>query len=244
MNVDDGPLNRRDGHGYGPDQRNRVNGSGPGNLLSSGSGSGLASGSASALAAVSASGAGSASGGTPGVVPDDRPGRPPDAVLVPDPPPRTPPRLIRVSCGDTTIELEWPDAGAPAAAAPAAPPPDSTAALPVGAPVAAPKDRLHVVRAPMVGTFFHAPEPGAKPFVGVGDTVRPGQTIGILEVMKMMNTITTEVGGAVVELHTPDAHPVEFEQPLITIEQPAEHPDDGGGSGGRTAGHDGHVNHR
>ncbi|WP_346012201.1 biotin/lipoyl-containing protein, partial [Streptomyces sp. SID3343] len=104
-------------------------------------------------------------------------------------------------------------------------------------------DRLYVVRAPMVGTFFHAAEPGARPFVGVGDTVRVGQTIGILEVMKMMNTITAEVGGTVVELHTPDAHPVEFEQPLITIERTTENHDDGGGRDGH-ADYGGHGGRR
>ncbi|NUS55355.1 MAG: acetyl-CoA carboxylase biotin carboxyl carrier protein subunit, partial [Streptomycetaceae bacterium] len=70
---------------------------------------------------------------------------------------------------------------------------------------------------PMVGTFYHAADPGAQPFVRVGDEVRPGQTIGILEVMKMMNPITADVAGRVVEFAATDGQSVEFEQPLVAV---------------------------
>ncbi|NUU24208.1 MAG: hypothetical protein HOV68_22295 [Streptomycetaceae bacterium] len=70
----------------------------------------------------------------------------------------------------------------------------------------------------MVGTFYQAPDAGARPFVGVGDVVQPGQTVGILEVMKLMNPITAEVGGRVVEMLVDDAQPVEYDQPLIALE--------------------------
>jgi acetyl-CoA carboxylase biotin carboxyl carrier protein len=69
----------------------------------------------------------------------------------------------------------------------------------------------------MVGTFYHAPDPGARPFVKVGDDVRPGQTVGVLEVMKMMNPVTAEVAGCVVEFAAGDAEPVEFGQPLLAV---------------------------
>ncbi|MEU8134579.1 acetyl-CoA carboxylase biotin carboxyl carrier protein [Streptodolium elevatio] len=91
-------------------------------------------------------------------------------------------------------------------------------ATPAGGPAAVPEAAALFVRAPMVGTFYHSPDAGARPFVGVGDIVRPGQTIGILEVMKMMNPITAEVTGRVVDMVAGDAEPVEYDQPLIALE--------------------------
>lgn len=144
-----------------------------------------------------------------------------------------PPRLIRLRCGDTTLEIEWPEAGATGGAAHAASGEPVTAA-PVEERVE-PEGGRRFVCAPMVGTFYHAPEVGAKPFVSVGDTVRPGQTVGILEIMKMMNTITADVSGQVVEVMVPDAHSVEYQQPLIAIEPRAVGP---GGSADHVGGSD------
>jgi acetyl-CoA carboxylase biotin carboxyl carrier protein len=95
-------------------------------------------------------------------------------------------------------------AGAPAgeAAAPAA------AAEPVG----------EVVRSPMVGTCYLAAEPGAKPFSTVGDTVKEGDTLLIVEAMKVMNPITAPRGGRIVQLLVANAQPVEFDQPLVVID--------------------------
>jgi acetyl-CoA carboxylase biotin carboxyl carrier protein len=70
----------------------------------------------------------------------------------------------------------------------------------------------------MIGTFFHAPEPGAPPFVAVGDSVVPGQQIGILEVMKMMSSVEAHVAGTVREILVPDGGAVEFQQALIVVE--------------------------
>ena len=70
----------------------------------------------------------------------------------------------------------------------------------------------------MIGTFYHAPEPGAPPFVSVGDLVAPGEQIGILEVMKMMSAVKADVAGTVREILAPDGGPVEFQQPLIAVE--------------------------
>ena len=73
------------------------------------------------------------------------------------------------------------------------------------------------VVAPMVGTFYRAAEPGATPFVEVGDLVEPGQVIGIVEAMKLMNHITAEHAGKVAEVLVGNGEPVEFDQPLIAL---------------------------
>ena len=98
-------------------------------------------------------------------------------------------------------------APAPAAAAPAAP-----AAKPE-----APKEHLLEAKSPMVGTFYSAPEPGGKPYLGVGDKVRKGQIICIIEAMKIMNEIESEFDGTVREIVAVDAHPVEYGQILFRI---------------------------
>ena len=105
---------------------------------------------------------------------------------------------------------------APAAAAPAA------AAAPSGAPAqaAAPaQDAVagEAVKSPMVGTAFLAPEPGAKPFVAVGDAVKAGDTLLIVEAMKVMNPLTAPKGGVVNKILITDGQPVEFDQPLLVI---------------------------
>jgi len=98
-----------------------------------------------------------------------------------------------------------PPAAAPAAAAPAPEAP---------APVAA----VDAVKSPMVGTAFLSPEPGAKPFASVGDKVKAGDTLVIIEAMKVMNPITAPTAGTIRKLYVSDAQPVEFDQPLAIIE--------------------------
>ncbi|WP_405020610.1 acetyl-CoA carboxylase biotin carboxyl carrier protein subunit [Kitasatospora sp. NBC_00070] len=119
-----------------------------------------------------------------------------------------PPSRIRLQHGGTTVEMEWPDQPATAPAAGTAPPP----------PVAEDDGALGYLCAPMVGTFYHAREPGAPPLVAVGDLVVVGQPVGILEVMKMMSTVEADVAGRVVGILTPDATAVEFQQRLIALE--------------------------
>ena len=75
----------------------------------------------------------------------------------------------------------------------------------------------HTVKSPMVGTAFLSPEPGAKPFVEAGDTVKAGDTLLIVEAMKVMNPITAPEGGIVKKLMVADGQPVEFDQPLVVI---------------------------
>ena len=78
----------------------------------------------------------------------------------------------------------------------------------------------HMVSAPMVGTFYISPTPSSPPFVAVGDYVVAGQTIGIIEAMKIMNEITTDRSGVVVEFLVDNAQPVEYGSPLIRVSDP------------------------
>ncbi|TQS23355.1 acetyl-CoA carboxylase biotin carboxyl carrier protein [Microbispora hainanensis] len=82
---------------------------------------------------------------------------------------------------------------------------------------AAPDSPPGQIRAPLVGTFYRAAEPGAAPFVSVGDIVEAGQQVAIVESMKLMNPIETETAGQVVEILVQDGAPVEYDQPLMVI---------------------------
>jgi acetyl-CoA carboxylase biotin carboxyl carrier protein len=75
----------------------------------------------------------------------------------------------------------------------------------------------HTVKSPMVGTAYLSPEPNAKPFVEPGDTVKAGDTLLIVEAMKVMNPITAPEGGVIKKLLVADGQPVEFDQPLVVI---------------------------
>src|SRR5690242_12592595 len=75
----------------------------------------------------------------------------------------------------------------------------------------------HTVKSPMVGTAYLSPEPGSKQFVDVGDSVKTGDTLLIVEAMKVMNPITAPEGGVVKKLMVADGQPVEFDQPLVVI---------------------------
>jgi acetyl-CoA carboxylase biotin carboxyl carrier protein len=97
--------------------------------------------------------------------------------------------------------------GMPAVAEPEAPP-----------RAEAPKTKLLEVKSPMVGTFYSAPEPGAKPYVSVGSRIAKGQILCIIEAMKIMNEIESEFSGVVSEVAVQDAHPVEYGQVLFRID--------------------------
>ncbi|HKG33990.1 MAG TPA: acetyl-CoA carboxylase biotin carboxyl carrier protein, partial [Gemmatimonadales bacterium] len=105
-------------------------------------------------------------------------------------------------------------ATAPAAAASAADQEHREA--PQRAASAAPQ--LKEIRSPMVGTFYKAPEPGAEPYIKVGNRVTPGQTVCIIEAMKIMNEIEAEIAGAVREILVEDSQPVEFGQVLFRVD--------------------------
>lgn len=106
------------------------------------------------------------------------------------------------------------------APAPVIPQPQAAPAAPVDAPpVTAPSldDKWVAVTSPMVGTFYRAPAPGEDPFVSIGDRVSNGQTVCIIEAMKLMNEIETEVSGSVVKIAVEDGEPVEFGQTLMWV---------------------------
>jgi acetyl-CoA carboxylase biotin carboxyl carrier protein len=127
-------------------------------------------------------------------------------------------RISRMPTGGlvTHVAPAMMQAPAVAAAAPAAP----VAAAPATAGGAAPARRPneHVVAAPMVGTFYGAPSPGAKPFVEIGTEVKEGQVLCIIEAMKMMNQIESDKAGKITAIMATNGDPVEFGQPLFVIE--------------------------
>jgi acetyl-CoA carboxylase biotin carboxyl carrier protein len=122
---------------------------------------------------------------------------------------------IRVAKTLTAAPMQMMAAPAPVAAAPAA-----AAHAPAAASVAEapPRAKGDTVNSPMVGTVYLQPQPGADPFVKVGDTVQAGQTLFIVEAMKTMNPIPAPKGGRIVEILIADAQPVEFGEPLAVIE--------------------------
>jgi acetyl-CoA carboxylase biotin carboxyl carrier protein len=91
----------------------------------------------------------------------------------------------------------------------------STAAPVLAAPV--PEENLHIVKSPIVGTFYEAPSPGAPPFVKVGDTVEVGQVLCIVEAMKLLNEIESDVAGEIVKKMGSNGQPIEYGQELFTI---------------------------
>jgi acetyl-CoA carboxylase biotin carboxyl carrier protein len=124
-------------------------------------------------------------------------------------------RLSRVPKGAAPMVAAAP-AVAPQAAAPA-----PVAAAPVAAaPEAATADALpagHVIKAPMVGTFYASASPGAPAFVKVGQQVKAGDTLGVIEAMKMFNQIEAEVAGTVQAILIENGQPVEFDEPMFVI---------------------------
>jgi acetyl-CoA carboxylase biotin carboxyl carrier protein len=76
---------------------------------------------------------------------------------------------------------------------------------------------LHIVKSPMVGTFFGSPSPGAPPFVSAGDRVAKGQVVGIIEAMKLMNEIESDAAGEIVKCLVVNGQPIEFGQPLYSV---------------------------
>ena len=131
---------------------------------------------------------------------------------------------LEVKQGEESVRIsrQGPTVTAAPAPAPAAPPAEPAAA-PAPAPAAAapapaPEDSANAMRSPMVGTFYRAPAPGAKPFVEVGQTVKSGQTLCIIEAMKMLNQIEADRDGVISQVLVDNGEPVEFDQPLFLID--------------------------
>jgi len=121
-------------------------------------------------------------------------------------------RLSRVPKGGVAMAAPAPVMMAPAPVA-AAPAPAAVAEAP--APNALPAG--HVVKAPMVGTFYASSSPGAAPFVKVGQQVKAGETLGVIEAMKMFNQIEADVAGTIQAILVENSQPVEFDQPMFVI---------------------------
>ncbi|GAB2892888.1 acetyl-CoA carboxylase biotin carboxyl carrier protein [Microbulbifer echini] len=107
--------------------------------------------------------------------------------------------------------------GAPVAPAPVPTPPIQTAAPTAVEKEAKPAISGHAVKSPMVGTYYAAASPGAEPFVKVGQQVKVGDVVCIVEAMKMMNQIEADKSGTIESILLEDGQPVEFDQPLVTI---------------------------
>jgi acetyl-CoA carboxylase biotin carboxyl carrier protein len=120
-------------------------------------------------------------------------------------------RLSRVPKGTVTMAAAPVAVAAPAVAAPVAAP------APAAAPAASALPDGHVVKAPMVGTFYASATPGAAAFVKIGQQVKAGETLGIIEAMKMFNQIEADVAGTVQAILVENGQPVEFDQPMFVI---------------------------
>jgi acetyl-CoA carboxylase biotin carboxyl carrier protein len=133
-------------------------------------------------------------------------------------------RLKKASPSPSAVTNAGLPAGAPVAAAPLLPPP---APAPVAASAVAPspqasaaalaEEQHHVVKSPIVGTFYAGPSPEAGPFVKVGDTVEVGQTVCIIEAMKLMNEIEADISGEIARILVENGQPVEYGEPLFAL---------------------------
>jgi acetyl-CoA carboxylase biotin carboxyl carrier protein len=120
-------------------------------------------------------------------------------------------RISRQSSAPAPVLMAAPGMQPMMAGAPAA-------ALAPAAPVAPPQPSGHTLKSPMVGTFYRAPSPAAPPFVEVGQVVSKGQTLCIIEAMKLLNEIESDVSGTVKAILVENGQPVEYGQPLFLIE--------------------------
>ena len=125
--------------------------------------------------------------------------------------------ILEISEGDSVVKMER--GGRQTAAA--APVPAAAVSIPQEQPAAAPQGEsdkdIHTITAPMIGVFYAAPSPEMKSYVSVGDTVHAGDVLCIIEAMKMMNEITSEVTGVVTEICVGNRQVVEYGQPLFRI---------------------------
>ena len=134
---------------------------------------------------------------------------------------------IEIKEGEEAVRISRMPAGAlgthpPQVTQLAAPSASGAAAAPEAAaaesPVQKPKPSEHVITAPMVGTFYASPSPGAKAFVEIGDEIKVGQVLCIIEAMKMMNQIEADRAGRIASVMARNGDPVEFGQPLFVVE--------------------------
>ena len=126
---------------------------------------------------------------------------------------------IEISEGEESVRISRYARNAPVGAAAPAPDTAAAAAEPVAVEAPEPARSGHEVIAPMVGTFYSGPAPAAKPFIEIGSEVEVGDTLCVVEAMKMMNQIESDVAGRVVSILVENGAPVEFGQVLFIIEE-------------------------
>jgi acetyl-CoA carboxylase biotin carboxyl carrier protein len=130
-------------------------------------------------------------------------------------------RVCRSSPAHASGSAPTPYGAGVGVAAPVAPPAAATPAAPAGGSAAQPAEEVAaggtVVKSPIVGTFYHASDPNSPPFVNVGDRVKVGQVLCIIEAMKLMNEIEAEIAGEVVKIHVENGQPVQYGDPLFTV---------------------------
>ncbi len=128
---------------------------------------------------------------------------------------------IEIHEGEESVRISRNSSAVPVAVAapPVAAPAPAPAAAPAAAaePTAAAEPEGHLIRAPMVGTFYRAPSPTSKPFVDEGSSVSAGDTLCIIEAMKILNQIESDTSGKVVKILVENGQPVEYDQPLFVI---------------------------
>jgi len=128
-------------------------------------------------------------------------------------------RISKTSNQRSTVQIASPMQMPQMMTAGSAPPPAEAPAATVAAPKPEPaKARYLEVKSPMVGTYYSAPEPGARPYLAVGDRISKGQILCIIEAMKIMNEIESEFDGVVKEIVAQNSHPVEYGQVLFRID--------------------------
>jgi len=125
---------------------------------------------------------------------------------------------IEIKEGEESIRISRAGSAAPAAQWMHAPAPAPVAAAPLAAPAAPSLPTGHMVTSPMVGTFYRSPSPSAASFVEVGSQVKVGDTLCIIEAMKILNTIESDKAGTVKAILKENGQPVEFGEPLFVIE--------------------------
>jgi acetyl-CoA carboxylase biotin carboxyl carrier protein len=128
---------------------------------------------------------------------------------------------IEISEGEESVRISRHSSVAPVQYAPAPMAVAAPAPAAIAAPVAAPVEEKitgHVVKSPMVGTFYRSASPGSAAFVEVGQSVSAGQTLCIIEAMKILNQIEADKSGKIKQIMVENAHPVEYGQPLFIIE--------------------------
>jgi acetyl-CoA carboxylase biotin carboxyl carrier protein len=129
---------------------------------------------------------------------------------------------VRIKRGGLDPSAVVAHAGIPAAVPVSTPAPTQAPRASVSAPAAPPppaaeEEDLHVVKSPIVGTFYESPSPGSPPFLKIGDVVEAGQVLCIIEAMKLMNEIESDIAGELVKKFVSNSQPVEYGQPLFGI---------------------------